>query len=703
MYPSVLTVGDQHLPYTVSNDDVVVNNLDSSDLTVADRVPCLQYIASKDVEVAVNNLELTTDGFPLPLDQSRDLSGKDSRTMPSRESTLLAGTVPPPVVEYCNYPELANQNEDWFRVIGPEPTRWVVESLVCTLWVMDLNLGVCTDRAIDIFLNCINGVCTCNYFIEGAVAQLKPCRAFAEAFYRGDLDPDWEFILRGLCFGFKVINSDCVSAYESGNYSSITEGDVGDRMTARLSEEIDAGLVSVVSEPCICIHPFGCVPKGHDDFRAIVDCSTPAGVCVNDHTDTCRCNFSYNSVESVTDVLQPGDFICTVDISNAYRAVNTHPVSRNRQGLKWIFSGETQFLRDNRLCMGLSSSPYIFSKISDFIVRCLVREGFDQCVNYLDDFCLVGRTRIECSRAQSTLVLILRRLGFFVNFKKLTPPCEVTRFLGIDIDSVAMELRLPMDKLQKLKNQLRYFLSKKKATRKELEVLGGILAHCCKVVHGGRTFSRRVYDLIASVRKSSHKLRLNEDFKMDLKWWIRFSDTFNGKCRIIPSTLPNRSVYSDSSLSGFGALHGLDWLAGEFSVYPGPTLSTWLGHHFVRAEDEGCCTDNINVLELWPIVMAIDRWKESWRDQTIIFVTDNTQVMAALNTGRSKNKTMMRWLRRIFWESIQFNFDIQAVYVNTKFNTICDGLSRLNCFKNIARIRDADEAALMCCHQLFNC
>ena len=85
----------------------------------------------------------------------------------------------------------------------------------------------------------------------------------------------------------------------------------------------------------------------------------------------------------------------------------------------------------------------------------------------------------------------------------LSPPSEVTRFLGIDVDSVEMELQLPNDKLLKLVSQLKMYLRKRKATRLELEGLRGVLAHCCKVMHGGRAFSRRVYDLIASAKKSS--------------------------------------------------------------------------------------------------------------------------------------------------------------------------------------------------------
>lgn len=447
---------------------------------------------------------------------------------------------------------------------------------------------------------------------------------------------------------------------------------------------------------------WGGVPKGHDDFRAIVDCSKPRDICVNQYTDQCTAKFGYNSVECITVFLPQGGFLSTIDISNAYRAVNIHPKCRERQGLAWDFGSGLVYLRDNRLCMGLSSSPYVFSKISDFIVRCLAREGFDSCVNYLDDFCVFSGNRVSCEAAQLRLITILRRIGFYISFKKLTPPAQVTRFLGIEVDAVEMELRLPADKLLKLRDQLGKFLARKKATKRELEMLGGILAHCCKVVHGGRTFSRRVYDLIASVDRSWHMVRLNAEFRLDVKWWLDFAADFNGKAKIIPSLEPWICIYSDASLLGFGALFENDWVAGPFPSNGGNLDRKWLGHHFAEAGDEGCDTENINVLEMWPIVVAMERWSGSWANRTVVMITDNTQVRAAINTGRSKNVTTMRWLRRIFWKSITSNFDLQSVYINTKCNIICDSLSRLDSYKSCCRIRDADVAQCLCCHEIFN-
>ena len=662
-----------------------------------------KYVELCAICMCVNNVnEHKTVGNCVCLGGERAACGADGSVMTEVSRTHLRANADD-VCAGMIHPGMANDNVDWLRVLGPSMEREAGECLFCTLWVVDSQKGGFVELFIDIFEVCLLGTCTCTFSIIGVPAQLKPCRLFAECMCRGDTDPDWDYILRGACFGFRVIDQDCDSSYECGNYNSITKDPIGKKMTDRLIEEIANGLLTIVDEKCVCTHALGSVPKGDDDFRAIVDCSSPSESCVNDHTGTCRTKFSYNSVDMVTDMLIRHDALATVDISNAYRAVSTHPDCRERQGLAWDFGEGLTYLRDNRLCMGLSSSPYVFSKISDFVLRCLVRAGYPECVNYLDDFCLLGRDALSCRDAQQMLVLILRRLGFYISFKKLSPAATVTRFLGIEVDSVEMELRLPKDKLAKLLKILESFIRRRKATKLELEGLGGILAHCCKVIHGGRTFSRRLYDLIASAKRNHHKVRLNEEFRLDLRWWLKFAGMFNGRAKIIPPDKPAVSMYSDASLAGFGATHGDDWIAGFFGTMSWDKGEAWLGHHMAAADDAGCDTDNINVLEMWPILVGVRRWGSGWRDTSVIFVTDNTQVQAALNTGRSRNKTTMAWLRLIFWESVKYNFDVRSVYISTHVNIICDSLSRLTAFKNVARIRDADVAKSMCCHHIFQC
>ena len=97
--------------------------------------------------------------------------------------------------------------------------------------------------------------------------------------------------------------------------------------------------------------------------------------------------------------------------------------------------------------MGLSLIPFIFTRISDFVVRCCARKGVNNVVNYLNDFAVLGSTQDACAANQRVIVNILRRLGFFISFPKLRPPSTCNRFLGIEIDSVALQLWLPIEKI----------------------------------------------------------------------------------------------------------------------------------------------------------------------------------------------------------------------------------------------------------------
>ena len=322
-------------------------------------------------------------------------------------------------------------------------------------------------------------------------------------------------------------------------------------------------------------------------------------------------------------------------------------------------------------------------------------------MNYLDDFCIVSGTMGEGCRDQGTVIAILRRLGFHISFKKLRSPGTTVRFLGIDIDSKKLEMRLPEDKLRKLVTILEKVRSKRKVSRRELERLGGLLAHCSKVVRGGRTFCRRIYDAIASVREPHFMVRLNRGFREDLEWWRVFSASFNGRARILGKFAAHVATYSDASNFGYGAMHGADWVAGAFGeVADGRMSQVFPEHHL--APDRCCSNAHINLREMWAAFAAALRWGEQWGDCSVTMVTDSTTVMAALNTGRSGSPEIMHYVRRLFWLSVKHNFHFNSVYINTKHNIICDALSRLDDPGSTSRIAEADPSQKMCCRDKLN-
>lgn len=124
------------------------------------------------------------------------------------------------------------------------------------------------------------------------------------------------------------------------------------------------------------------------------------------------------------------------------------------------------------------------SQFSNFIMRCMHCRGFLCLANYLDDFLCIGTNLEDCQLAQQVLTILLQFLGFQVAWHKCSSPAHITRYLGIDFDLLEMQLRLPMDKLQKLANDLDFFSRRTRAMIKQLQRLCGTLSHCAKVVQG---------------------------------------------------------------------------------------------------------------------------------------------------------------------------------------------------------------------------
>ena len=210
------------------------------------------------------------------------------------------------------------------------------------------------------------------------------------------------------------------------------------------------------------------------------------------------------------------------------------------------------------------------------------------------------------------------------------------------------------------------------ASKKELQVLVGHLAHASTVVRGGRTFSRKLLNFIKYLPDSARKVPLPTWFKPDLTWLVNLMSVFNGAAQVIRSqaTLEGH-VGTDSSMSGFGGVWCGDWFLGAWD-----SERTQGPHdHLECPPSDYSETMNINILELWPILVSAKRWGTSWSGKKVHVLTDNTQVLHMMNTGCSLSTQCMFWLRELFWLSYVYNFSIVASYINTKDNIVPDFLS----------------------------
>ena len=254
-------------------------------------------------------------------------------------------------------------------------------------------------------------------------------------------------------------------------------------------------------------------------------------------------------------------------------------------------------------------------------------------------------------------------------------PTTCITFLGILIDMVAGQLRLPPEKLSRLCGLLQEWGDRKSSTRKELESLVGHLNHACKVVRSGRSFLRCMFDLLHAVKLPSHssaRMRLSRGFCSDLAWWQEFVLQWNGVSFLLPpSHLPQLDMSSDASGSwGCGAWHQSRWLQVQW----GPQSQSL----------------SITEKELVPIILACDLWGRAWQGRRVRCHCDNQVVVACLRSRTSKNEGLMHLLHCLVFVEAQHQCHLVAEYIDTKSNHLADDLSHNRASSFLFKVPEAD-------------
>jgi hypothetical protein len=252
---------------------------------------------------------------------------------------------------------------------------------------------------------------------------------------------------------------------------------------------------------------------------------------------------------------------------------------------------------------------------------------------------------------------------------KSVPPSQICTFLGIELDSLLMEVRLDASKLALTLNLLENILQKTAIKRRDFESVAGKLNWIAKVVYSGRTFLRRIIDAIHSVRHQNHFIPLSGGLRADLQWYADFLPLFNGKnCLVSPRPLSPELFSSDaSSTFGYGA-----FLQGAYLLLSFAEAATLF-------PDSPPVNAPIHVHEFFALLVACRTLPDALSGLFLCCYIDNQIVVSAVNKGSVKGESgplVMQYLRDLFWLSARYDFRLTARYISSTNNVLSDALSR---------------------------
>lgn len=247
-----------------------------------------------------------------------------------------------------------------------------------------------------------------------------------------------------------------------------------------------------------------------------------------------------------------------------------------------------------------------------YAVEPLRKQGL-RLVYYLDDICLLARSKEEMQQISYKVISHLSKLGFLINWEKSNLiPSTSQEFLGFQFNTRSMKITVPQLKMSKLLTRI------KQAKRTEhtrscrwIASLLGKMTSLIPAIDEALLHLRYLQrDLARNLRRNNMNWEghcpLSTEGLQDLLWWENSSTRKNGlpvQTIQIQKSTPAMTIHVDASETGWGIKSN---------------LLTTSGYWTTREKDL-----SINVRELKTILFAIQLHAKNANGSAIQIFTDN--------------------------------------------------------------------------------
>lgn len=437
-----------------------------------------------------------------------------------------------------------------------------------------------------------------------------------------------------------------------------------------------AGPFDVPPLPHFNVSPIGAVPKKNGGTRVIHNLSYPfRGDSVNAGVREQSYRLSrFGHAARAVRRFGRGCWLIKLDVEAAFKQVPVRPEDWHLLGFKWL----GKYYYERVLPFGLRSSCRLWelyaAALHHLFAEVLTVQGVPrsdyEVIHYVDDFLFVVRDQQQAGAVRAAAESLCRMLGLPMAEDKTEGPVQCLTFLGIELDTRALEARLPPSKLADLRQLCSEWRDKASATLREVQSLHGSLRFATAVVRPGRFQLGRIVAYMTGLlafdpgRFARHKI--SDPVREEVRWWVTFLDSFNGTSVLYEAewaAAEKLHLYTDACESGFGGIFGDRWFAGAWSPEQ-------------RAASMVTTARSMPFFELYALVAAACIFGPSWRGRKITFHCDCEPVVQCIEKGRSSKPQLMHLLRLLCETACSYQFDFRVLHIPGVSNVVADMLSR---------------------------
>ena len=364
--------------------------------------------------------------------------------------------------------------------------------------------------------------------------------------------------------------------------------------------------------------------------------------------------------------MSKGYYLFKFDLKYRYHHVEVFPDRRKYLAIACDFGdGVLKYFQFAVLPFGLSSAPYLFTKLSKPVVTSWRCKGIPMVI-FLDDGLGGGVNSINAKINRLTVNADLLKFGFIINeVKSLWEPVQNITWLGTLLNTNQGFFRLisvTEHRITKLKRSIDSVLKGGCTTlnvRTLAAVVGQIISLAPCVGDVTRILTRSLYAVVYTKVSCNSTVELSKEAYAELVFWNQNVDCLN--CRspwLLPCVLA-KFVYSGSS----------DHACGSFVQNEGKVFQK----NWSPAER----TESSTWRELKTVELALISFAPSLHSMQIAWFTDNANVASIVHSG-SKVPELQDLAFSIFHVCVSFGISLELKWIPRSSNYKADHLSRID-------------------------
>ena len=229
-------------------------------------------------------------------------------------------------------------------------------------------------------------------------------------------------------------------------------------------------IVEVLSADLRVCNPLGVAVNSSGKRRRILDLRN-----VNQHLRSCK--FKYEDVRTAADLFHKSDWFFKFDYSSGYHHLEISLSHTPFLGFSWRIDGHCKFYKFTVLPFGLSTGPYLFTKVQRTLTKHWRSQGI-RIFTYLDDGAEVVSSFQEAQEVSDLVRRDVELSRFVANdIKSQWTPAQRGQLLGFVLDLSAGTFQVPQRKVDSFCLLLETIVSKGfVASARQLSCLTGLLA-----------------------------------------------------------------------------------------------------------------------------------------------------------------------------------------------------------------------------------